>query len=92
MKVKLRVFNAFVQESLRAHDRLGQMAELQKRYPDSAAFLNVRDENDLAAHCAAVSQRSDFRVWGLDQEFFGSAGWILERMLGTRPGPADPRR
>jgi hypothetical protein len=64
------------------------MADLQKRFPDSAAFLNIPDENDLAAHCAAVSQRSGFRIWGLDQEFIGSAGWILERMLATQPGPA----
>ena len=77
----------FVQESLRSPDRFGKMADLQKRYPDSAAFLGVRDENDLAAHCAAVSQRSGFRIWGLDQEFVGSAGWILERMLAAQPGP-----
>ena len=77
----------FVQESLGSPDRIGKMAELQKRYPDSVAFLNVQDENDLAAHCAAVSQRSGFQIWGLDQEFVGSAGWILERMLATQPGP-----
>jgi len=78
----------FVQGSLAKPDRLERMADLQKRYPFSAAFLNVRDENDLAAHCAAVSQRSGFRIWGLDQEFVGSAGRILERMLATQPGPA----
>ena len=77
----------FVQESLQKSDRIGKMADLQKRYPDSVAFLNVQDENDLAAHCAAVSQRSGFRIWGLDQEFVGSAGWILERMLATQLGP-----
>jgi hypothetical protein len=78
----------FVQESLAGSDRLAKMAALQKRFPDSAAFLDVPDENSLAAHCAAVSQRSGFRIWGLDQEFIGSAGWILERMLATAPGPA----
>lgn len=77
----------FVEESLGRSDRFGKMADLQKRYPDSAAFLNVRDENDLAAHCAAVSQQPGFQIWGLDQEFLGSAGWILERMLATQPGP-----
>jgi hypothetical protein len=78
----------FVQESLAGPDRRQKMADLQKRFPDSAAFLNITDENDLAAQCAAVAQRSGFRIWGLDQEFMGSAGWILERMLGTQPGPA----
>jgi len=77
----------FVQESLGSPDRLGKMTDLQKRYPDSAAFLDVQDENDLAAHCASVARRGGFRIWGLDQEFVGSSGWILERMLATRPGP-----
>lgn len=77
----------FVQDSLNGSERIAKMAELQKRYPASIAFLNVRQENDLAAHCAAASQRSDFQIWGLDQDFIGSAGWILERMLATSPGP-----
>ncbi len=77
----------FVQESLRTPNRIQAMGELQKKYPDSAAFLNIKDENDLAAHCAEVSKQSNFQVWGLDQEFMGSAGWILERMLATNPGP-----
>jgi hypothetical protein len=79
----------FVQASLAGPDRRHKMEDLQKRYPDSVAFLNVPDENDLAAHCAAVSQRPGFHVWGLDQEFVGSPGWIFERMLATNPGPAS---
>ncbi len=78
----------FVQESLKTSNRIQTMAELQKKYPDSAAFLNIKDENDLAAHCAAISTRSNFEIWGLDQEFMGSAGWILARMLAANPGPA----
>jgi hypothetical protein len=78
----------FVQATLKASDRIGKMADLQKRYPDSVAFLNVADENDLAAHCAAAARSNGFRIWGLDQEFIGSPGWIFERMLATRPGPA----
>ncbi len=78
----------FTQESLAGPDRLKKMADLQKRFPYSAAFLNVPDENNLAAHCAAVAQRSGFGIWGLDQEFVGSAGWVFERMLETQPGPA----
>jgi len=78
----------FVQESLASPERLTKMADLQKRYPDSIAFLNVKDENDLAAHCAAVSKSSGFRIWGLDQEFIGSPGWIVERMLATQHGPS----
>ncbi len=70
-----------------APDRRAKMADLQTRYPYGVAFLHVRDENDLAAHCAAVLQSEDFRIWGFDQEFVGSAGWIIERMLAAHPGP-----
>jgi len=69
-------------------DRLARMAELTRQYPESVAFLNVRQENDLAAHCAQVSRNPDFRLWGLDQEFLGSAGWLLDQILATHPGPA----
>ena len=74
-------------ESAAAPDRRAKMADLQTRYPYGVAFLHVRDENDLAAHCAAVLQSEDFRIWGFDQEFVGSAGWIIERMLAAHPGP-----
>jgi hypothetical protein len=77
----------FVQASLEASNRIGRMAELQKRYPNSVAFLNMVEENDLAARCAAVSHRNSFQIWGLDQDFWGSSGWTLDRMLETRPGP-----
>jgi hypothetical protein len=79
---------AFVQRRLAPSDRLANMADLQKRFPDSIAFLNIPDEIDLAAHCAAASARKDFQIWGLDQEFIGSAGWVIDRMLATNPGPA----
>jgi hypothetical protein len=64
------------------------MAALTDRYPDSVAFLNVREENDLVEHCAAASRNPNFQLWGLDQELMGSAGWLLDQMLATHPGPA----
>ena len=77
----------FVQNTFAQPDRLARMADLQKSFPDSVAFLNSRQENDLAAHCAATAKGNGFALWGLDQEFLGSAGWILSRMLATNPGP-----
>jgi hypothetical protein len=77
----------FIQESLGSSDRVAKMVDLQKRFPGSVAFLNIREENDLAAHCAAASQHSNFQIWGLDQDFIGSAGWIFDRMMATSPGP-----
>jgi hypothetical protein len=77
-----------VAASLGKPDRLARMAALTDRYPDSVAFLNVREENDLVEHCAAASHNPNFQLWGLDQELMGSAGWLLDQILATHPGPA----
>jgi hypothetical protein len=63
------------------------MSALLHRYPDGVAFENLRQENDLVDHCAAIRHYRDFQVWGLDQPFIGSAGWLLDQILATRPGP-----
>jgi hypothetical protein len=78
----------FVSSSFGKPDRLARMAALTKEYPNSVAFMDIRQENDLAAHCAEVAHASHFHLWGLDQEFVGSAGWLLEQILATHPGPA----
>ncbi len=77
-----------VAASLGKPDRLPRMVALTDRYPDSVAFLNVREENDLVEHCATASHNPNFQLWGLDQELMGSAGWLLDQMLATHPGPA----
>jgi uncharacterized protein with PIN domain len=77
-----------VASSLGKPERLSRMAALTDRYPDSVAFLNVREENDLVDHCAAASHDPKFQLWGLDQELMGSAGWLLDQISATHPGPA----
>jgi hypothetical protein len=64
------------------------MADLTRQYPFSVAFLNVQQENDLAAHCAQAAHNARFQLWGLDQELLGSAGWLIDQVLATHPGPA----
>jgi hypothetical protein len=68
-------------------DRIARMAERGLAHPNNMAFLDMRTENDLAAQCAAASRNPRFELWGLDQEFVGSAGTLLEAMLATNPGP-----
>jgi hypothetical protein len=53
------------------------ISALINKYPDSVAFLNMHDEIDLATHCAKAGGPA-FKFWGLDQEFIGSAGWLLD--------------
>jgi hypothetical protein len=60
------------------------VAALEKQFPWSIAFYNLEQEFDLLSRCAAAVPQGRFRLWGLDQEFFGSARLILTRMLETR--------
>jgi hypothetical protein len=77
----------FVESTLGKPDRLNRMATLQRQYPDSIAFLSDRQEDDLAEYCADAAKGHDFHLWGLDQEFLGAAGWMIQRMIDTHPGP-----
>ena len=77
----------FVNGLLKSPDRIARMAARSKAHANNMAFLDVREENDLAAHCAAASRNQHFQLWGLDQEFIGSAGTLLDAMMSTQPGP-----
>jgi hypothetical protein len=79
---------AFMMHSLTAPDRWNQMVALTRAYPSSVAFLDSRQENDLVANCAQASHNPNFHLWGLDQNFVGSAGWLIDLMLAAHPGPA----
>ncbi len=77
----------FVGSFLGRSDRVEQVRHRDQAHPDNMAFLDVQEENDLAAHCAAASRSAHFELWGLDQEYVGSAGTLLEAMMDTKPGP-----
>jgi hypothetical protein len=77
----------FVASLLSNPDRIQLMTARDRAYPNNMAFLDIREENDLAAHCAASSHNPRFALWGLDQEFLGSAGTLLQAMAAANPGP-----
>jgi hypothetical protein len=66
------------------------IAALIHQYPDSVAFLTMRDEVDLATHCARDAGPA-FKFWGLDQEFFGAAGWLLDLVMQQHDAQAASR-
>jgi hypothetical protein len=78
---------AFIQSVLSSPHRAAIVKKHMQQYPNAIAFLDVREEEDLAAHCASVSRNPSFHLWGLDQAFVGSAGWLLDSILATHPGP-----
>ncbi|WP_143754991.1 hypothetical protein [Caulobacter sp. BP25] len=75
-----------VNARLRAPNREQQISDFMRSHPDAMAFLNGRDEGQAAADCAGVAG-PDFKLWGLDQEFFGASGYLFEQMLAAGPGP-----
>jgi hypothetical protein len=78
---------SYVDSLLHDSHRVAFMTARDQQYPDNMAFLNIREENDLAAHCAESSRNPQFALWGLDQEFLGAAGVLLAQMAATQPGP-----
>jgi hypothetical protein len=57
------------------------MVRFNRDYPSAIAFLNTADDNAMAAHCL---RGGAVRLIGVDQEFLGSAGLLLDRILATR--------
>lgn len=75
-----------VDTNLRRPDRRERIGAFMLAHPDAMAFQNGSDESDMAAACAQAAGPA-FQLWGLDQEFFGAAGNLLERMASAHPGP-----
>ncbi|KRA56258.1 hypothetical protein ASD79_18040 [Caulobacter sp. Root655] len=75
-----------VNARLRAPNREQQISDFMSSHPDAMAFLNSRDEGQTAADCAGFAG-PDFKLWGLDQEFLGTSGYLFEQMLAAGPGP-----
>lgn len=78
---------AFMMRILPSTDRWQQMVAQTQAYPFSIAFLDSRQEEDMVANCAQASHNVAFHLWGLDYNFLGSAGWLMDQMLAANPGP-----
>jgi len=78
---------AFMMRIVNSPDRWQRMVAQVKAYPWSIAVLDSRQENDMVSACAHASHNPNFHLWGLDQPFAGSAGWLMDMMLAAKPGP-----
>ena len=74
-----------VQQGIGRDDRREQIAASEKKYPDSIAFFNLQEELDMVTSCAQSAKGETFHLWGLDQEFMGSTGMTMARILETHP-------
>lgn len=66
----------------RANDGAGRDAVFVKKYPETIAFYDWKEELAMLTAC------SSYQIWGLDQELMGSPVYVLPKILATRPGPA----
>jgi hypothetical protein len=78
---------AFMMQIVNSPERWQKMVAQPQAYPESIAMLDSRQEGDMVANCVQDSNNPSFHLWGLDQNFIGSAGWLIDRMLAAKPGP-----
>lgn len=74
-------------QDLHRSDRSARLSDFMRRHPDAMAFQNNIAENEMSADCAREAGGA-FQLWGLDQEFFGASGFMLEEMAAAAHGPA----
>lgn len=75
-----------VRPYLNRSDRAARMAAFNSRYPSGIAFLDNADDNAMAARCLADEPK--LKLIGIDQEFLGSAGLLLDLILAEKLKPA----
>jgi hypothetical protein len=72
---------------LKGKDPVAAIARFDASYPDSIAFYTMRQEAEmLASFAVAAGQR--FAHWGIDQEFVGTAKYLITLMLAQPINPA----
>lgn len=72
---------------LKRADAVAAIARFDAAYPDSIAFYTMRQEAEmLAGFALAAGPR--FEHWGIDQEFVGTAKYLITLMLAEPVNPA----
>lgn len=82
---------AFVAASLDKQDGEKHMAELQRQYPDSVAFLNMAQEYELVQDCAASTKAAGSSSGGSTNRSSGRRDGCSTRSSQRTPGRTRPR-
>jgi len=64
-----------------------QLAEFEKKYPETLAFYDWQEEFAMLQKCESVASPGHMTIWGLDQEFMGATAFLADKILATNPGP-----
>ena len=76
-----------LEKMARSADGAKQLAEFERKYPETIAFYNWQEEFRMLEKCESAASPGHMTIWGLDQEFMGATGFLADRILGTNPGP-----
>jgi hypothetical protein len=76
-----------LEKMARSADGAKQLAEFDKKYPETIAFYNWQEEFTMLQKCESAASPGHLTIWGLDQEFMGATGFLADKILATNPGP-----
>jgi hypothetical protein len=76
-----------LEKMARSADGRKQLAEFEKKYPETIAFYNWQEEFRMLEECESAASPGHMTIWGLDQELMGATGFLADRILATNPGP-----
>jgi hypothetical protein len=76
-----------LEKMARSADGAKQLAEFEKKYPETLAFYNWQEEFAMLQKCEGAASPGHMTIWGLDQEFMGATGFLVDKILATKPGP-----
>ena len=76
-----------LEKMARSADGGKQLAEFEKKYPETIAFYDWQEEFRMLETCESTASPGHMTIWGLDQEFMGATGFLADKILATNPGP-----
>ena len=76
-----------LEKMARSADGAKQLAEFEKKYPETLAFYNWQEEFAMLQKCESAASPGHMTIWGLDQEFMGATGFLADKIMATNPGP-----
>src|SRR5580693_9890727 len=76
-----------LEKMARSTDGVKQLADFEKKYPETLAFYNWQEEFAMLQKCEGEASPGHMTIWGLDQEFMGATGLLADKILATNPGP-----
>lgn len=71
----------------RSADGVKQLSDFLKKYPETVPFYSWREEFAMLEECEKSGGTEGMTLLGVDQEFMGSSGFLLDKVLATKPGP-----